>query len=67
VSAEYGWGWFVCNRKLLVWPVVPSLEKIPPTVIGRELTLPSSDLSHNANLVTVFIAPGYQVSILSYL
>ncbi|XP_073982271.1 nuclear pore complex protein Nup133 isoform X2 [Rhodnius prolixus] len=62
VSGEYGWGWYVCGRKLLVWHVVPTKETIAPTVISRELLLPSSDLAHTANHVVIFVQPGQKTA-----
>ncbi|KAK9511729.1 hypothetical protein O3M35_000336 [Rhynocoris fuscipes] len=62
VSGEYGWGWYVCGRKLLVWHVVPTKETIAPTVISRELLLPSSDLAHTANHVVIFVQSGQETA-----
>lgn len=56
LNTENAWAWYVCGRKLLVWHI-PSYSDSGLTVIAKEMLLPSSDLAHNANLVSVFIEP----------
>jgi len=56
----------VCGRRLLIWQYKQTLDaRRQWRVVSsqcRELTLPPSDLAHRADLVSVFIAEGSQVS-----
>lgn len=46
-----GWAWLVFKRHLYIWRYVVDAKRAP--VPCRELLLPSSELFHNARLVTV--------------
>ena len=48
-----GWSWLVHGRRLLVWRhrLQPGARSLGSC---RELTLPASDLAHDAKLVNVF-------------
>ncbi|KAL5008238.1 hypothetical protein ScPMuIL_013819 [Solemya velum] len=46
-----GWAWLVGGRKLFVWRYKPG--NISRSVLCKELTLPPSDLAHNASRVCV--------------
>jgi nuclear pore complex protein Nup133 len=65
ISAD-GWAWFVCGRRLLIWQYKQTLDAGKQRRVlssqCRELTLPPSDLAHRADLVSVYIAEGSQVS-----
>lgn len=66
ISAD-GWAWFVCGRRLLIWQYKQTLDAGKQRHVlssqCQELTLPPSDLAHRADLVSVYIAEGSQVSI----
>ena len=49
-----GWAWLVHGRRLVVWRYAKSSTHKPFSANCRELTLPPSDLAHNAKLVNVF-------------
>ena len=49
-----GWAWLVHGRRLVVWRYVKGNSRIGANC--RELTLPPSDLAHDAKLVNVFSA-----------
>ena len=49
-----GWAWLVHGRRLVVWRYAKSNTHKPFSANCRELTLPPSDLAHNAKLVNVF-------------
>lgn len=51
-----GWAWLVHGRRLIVWRYSKSSSNKPFSANCRELTLPPSDLAHNAKLVNVFAA-----------
>ena len=56
--APNGWAWLVHGRRLVIWRYhakVGATSK-PFSSNCRELTLPPSDLAHNAKLVNVFTA-----------
>ncbi|KAK3749506.1 hypothetical protein QZH41_013474 [Actinostola sp. cb2023] len=48
---ESGWAWLVSGRKLFVWRFIPSQGS--KSLYCKELPLPSTELYHTANLVTV--------------
>ena len=49
-----GWAWLVHGRRLVVWRYNRLGNSKAYTANCRELTLPPSDLAHNARLVNVF-------------
>ncbi|KAK9884080.1 hypothetical protein WA026_005018 [Henosepilachna vigintioctopunctata] len=67
--SEHGYAWVVCGRRLLIWQYKQNVQVVTGTPQRKhgssnfcfELQLPQSDLSHRAELVTVFMAVGSNI------